>query len=390
MQCCIHCFKNEFIQANVRGEDEQGVCYYCDMNGEEEAWVAGVDAIGELVREKLGLAYKNATMDDVPFHVLSAFSTTIEDVLRDTEDIFSECLDNSKDGISKLIRDMFKHSGPSWRDIAQGDFDEWDNGYAEIILIDEFYITPDDNHFRYKWDEFTYVVKHVNRFFNIGSSREAMLEEFNVFYEKMKICLPAGTLIWRARSNPKNPLNTLEAKSYECGPPPRNISKALRMNPAGISYFYGSDDPKTCKAEIRPEPDDHIIYGQFSTKRDLQILDLSEVVHIGTRSIFDPDYDHDFNWATEFLKGFIEEISKPIEDNEAPIEYVPTQILSEYIRKLGYDGVRYRSSKTGCQNYTLFCGREEQKQLEDYWKRTHPSQVPEFTEWLELVHFEQE
>lgn len=391
MQCCIHCFKNEFIQEVVKGEQELGVCDYCDMDGEEEVWVAGVYVIGDFIREKLGQAYKNATTDDVPYHVLRSLATTIEDVLWNSEDIFSEYLDNNDD-IPKLIKDMFKYSGPSWHDIAQGDVDEWEKGYAEIVKIDEFYASQDDNYFRYQWDDFTHVVKHVNRFFDIGSNRtrEAMLDEFQIIFEKMECSLPKGTLFWRARLNPKNPVETIEEQLKECGPPPRNYSKALRMNPAGITYFYGSDDLETCKNEIRTKIGDHVIYGRFSTKKNLRILDLSKVVYIGAKSIFDPDYNHHFNWATEFLEGFVEEVSKPIDDDDASIEYVPTQILSEYIRKLGYDGVRYRSSKTGCLNYTLFCGRDEQASSDEFWKKwRHPSQVPEFTDWLDLNHFGQ-
>jgi hypothetical protein len=133
------------------------------------------------------------------------------------------------------------------------------------------------------------------------------------------------------------------------------------MNPAGISYFYGSADKDTCKEEIRPKTDDKIIYGHFATKKDLRIVDLSEATMISAKSIFDPDYDHTMNLATYFLMGFVKEISNPINENDAPIEYVPTQILSEYIRKLGYDGLCFQSCLTEQLNYTMYCGREEQQ-----------------------------
>lgn len=67
---------------------------------------------------------------------------------------------------------------------------------------------------------------------------------------------------------------------------------------------------------------------------------------LSARSIFSPNYEHDMNWAYDFLKLFSAEISKPIKLDEAPIEYIPTQILSEYIRLKGYEGVGYRSSIT--------------------------------------------
>jgi len=393
MYCCIHCFDNIHIQAVIHNEDEQGQCSYCDMNGEDEVPVAGVDVVGEVVREALSKAYKNATTDDVPYRALESISTTIEDVLIHTEEIFSEELDNSGN-ISLLIQDLFQYSGPSeYEQMHDGEMDEWEGGDVSIVMIDEFYASKDDNHFRYQWDEFTYVVKHVNRFFDMGGSRESMLGDFDGFFEVMARQLPVGTRIWRARSKPDLPIATIEARTKESGPPPRDRARPLRMNPAGISYFYGSEDKKTCKLEIRPGEDDHILYGKFETLRDLQVVDLSVAPRIHVKSIFDPDYDHSMEWATLFLEGFIEEISRPIDEKAAPIEYVPTQILSEYIRKLGYDGVLFRSSITQEINYLLFCGREEtQSEPARLWRPrwNHPNQVPDFRQWLKLIDFDQE
>lgn len=361
------------------------------MDGHEDAYVSDIEIIGELIREKLGLAYKNASTDDVPYHVLSSLATSIEDVLRYEENIFSEELDETGK-IPGLIQDLFTYSGPSYREIAQGDYDEWESGDAEIVEIDKFYVDRDNNHFRYHWDEFTYLVKHVNRFFDIGSSREDMLDTFKEFFKQMESILPIGTLIWRARSNPNQLSSQLTTMQQVCGPPPRNLSKSLRMNPAGISYFYGSADKYTCKDEIRPKFDDNIVYGHFATKKELRIVDLSVAPAIYVKSIFDPEYDHSMNWASTFLEGFVMEISKPIDEQSAPIEYVPTQILSEYIRKLDYDGLCFRSCFTGKLNYTLFCGKEEMSEPVGFgWRFSRMNhQVPEFTEWLELVNFELE
>lgn len=393
MKCCVHCFTNHFIQAVIREQNEIGSCSYCNMNNEEEeAFVSDMDIVGELIRGKLGLAYKNASTDDVPYDVLSGISTTIEDVLRYSEDIFSLDLDDTGD-IPIFIEELFKSSGPSYRDIAQGDFDEWEGGDAEIIMIDEFYVGRNDNHLRYHWDEFTYLVKHVNRFFDIAGSREEMLDTFKELLEQMEYTLPKESLIWRARTNPIIISNDKTIMQYECGSPPRNLARPLRMNPAGISYFYGSADRDTCKQEIRPKVDDKIVYGLFSTKKDLRIIDLSKVPEIHAKSIFDPEYDHSMNWATMFLEGFVMEISKPIEEGDAPIEYVPTQILSEYIRKLGYDGLSFNSCITEQLNYTMYCGRDEQKTEPagfPWRKFSHANQVPEFTEWMELMSFDLE
>lgn len=54
------------------------------------------------------------------------------------------------------------------------------------------------------------------------------------------------------------------------------------------------------------------------------------------------------------------EITKPIDKNPG-IEYVPTQIFTEYIRFLNIyhiDGIIYRSSLTGGRNIVLFYDNE--------------------------------
>ena len=58
----------------------------------------------------------------------------------------------------------------------------------------------------------------------------------------------------------------------------------------------------------------------------------------------------------KFLKQFHSEITKPITQN-AGIEYVPTQIFTEYIRFMNdkhIDGIIYKSSLTGKKNIVLF------------------------------------
>ncbi|MED4600017.1 RES family NAD+ phosphorylase [Paenibacillus validus] len=388
--CCVHCFTNDFIQATIRKARKKGECDYCNMKGNKQVWVADVGDVGDFIRERLALGYTNATRDDVPFHALRSISTTIEDVLIFEEEIFSEELDN-KGKIGEILGDLFKESGPSYRDIAQGADDEWEGGDAPIVLKDAFFVSGDDNPLTLSWSDFTYYVKHICRYFDMGAApyRESALARFLPIIRGMATTLPQGTDIWRARIMKPGDGRVLKATRHlECGPPPRNKAIPLRMNPSGISYFYGAEDIATCLEEVRVKRRDRVLQGKFRTKLDLTIVDLSHKVVLGVRSVFDPNYDHDYNWASHFVENFIEEVSRPISTKEAPIEYVPTQILCEYIRKLGYDGVRYKSSLTGKMNYALFCGRAETNVTDAWWR--HPDQVPDFTGWLELVEFKQE
>lgn len=59
---------------------------------------------------------------------------------------------------------------------------------------------------------------------------------------------------------------------------------------------------------------------------------------------------------TGILKAFANHMSLPIEKDTAPIDYVPTQFLSELIKDLNYDGIKYKSSLSDKEgfNYVLF------------------------------------
>lgn len=382
MYCCVNCFSNSYIIEKIQSYGETDDCEYCQS---ENVAVAEVSEIGEYIRVCLSKAYNNATTDDIPYWMLKGDATTIDDVLRWDEEIFSAEVED-RNIAEKLLSELMTESGPSWHDIADGDFDYYEGGEAEIVLIDAFY-GPDQNRYQLSWEEFTYTVKHVNRFFDVASNRtrEQMLSEFDPFFKLMEKELPLGYQIWRGRRDPDQPYVTPDQQTKECGPPPRSKATPLRMNPSGISYFYAAEDRVTSAKEIRASEGTLAIYGLFETTRPLRIVDLSDIPIVRVESIFSPEYNHELNWAGHFLRSFRNETSKPVQSNDAHIEYIPTQILSEYIRKQGYDGIRYLSSLTDGYNLTLFCGPSDVDN-EDSWILQN-LQISTYTDWLILVDF---
>lgn len=121
------------------------------------------------------------------------------------------------------------------------------------------------------------------------------------------------------------------------------------MNPAGISYLYLAFSQETSLAEIQYNSTQEAGIGQFELSRDLNILDLTELPALP--SIFD-DSRRDEREELVFIKKFISEIKKPVKkDGSEHIEYVPSQIVSEYFaiifqRKDGtkLDGIKYPSA----------------------------------------------
>ncbi|WP_257147077.1 RES family NAD+ phosphorylase [Bacillus cereus] len=69
------------------------------------------------------------------------------------------------------------------------------------------------------------------------------------------------------------------------------------------------------------------------------------------------------------------------------MEYVATQVLSEYVRILGYDGIKYESSKVkGTYNYVLFCGPNPNlcKELYIDYNFNSDDELFYFYQWLRL------
>lgn len=168
--------------------------------------------------------------------------------------------------------------------------------------------------------------------------------------------LPVGTKLYRGRpKDGKAPY--MEFKDLTA--PPSKSAKNNRMNPQGISLFYGSLDKETPISEIQNYLDDkskNIFLGEFETTKELNIIDLC--------SIPTPDF-----WMCEngdwqkysFLRSFHDEISKPVDPNDEVIDYIPTQVFSEYLRYIQktdsgkkYDGIIYKSSQTNKKNIVLF------------------------------------
>jgi hypothetical protein len=144
----------------------------------------------------------------------------------------------------------------------------------------------------------------------------------------------------------------------DLGSPPAKFAKIPnRMSPAGIPMFYGAFDVKTAALETftANEKDKEAIAGVFRCTRDLTILNLSAGRYLP--SIFDSEDRHK-RTSAKFLIDFIIDFSKPIDrEDRAHIDYVPTQVVTEYFRHIfklddgtTLDGIIYPSSKKGGNN----------------------------------------
>ena len=175
------------------------------------------------------------------------------------------------------------------------------------------------------------------------------------------------------------------ATAEELGPPPSHEAvQSNRMNPPGIPIFYAADQPETALLETAIAPGQFAV-GEFKTLRDATLLDLTD---IPLPSLFEPStVNTKFlrHRALIFLRYIAAEISRPIErDKYVHIEYVPTQVVAEYLHSqpimepVKVDGIKYSSSARWCgTSYALFVTQDNLRES---------SRVALFQEiWLRLV-----
>lgn len=133
----------------------------------------------------------------------------------------------------------------------------------------------------------------------------------------------------------------LKFKGYDrknCLPPPPEKAIAGRANPKGISYTYLSEDELTPIYEVRPTINQIVSIAKFKTTKKLKIYDLSS---------------HKTNEIFPLLETISGKFSLPY--NGMPDEYIPTQFITELIRTMEFDGIKFNSSlNENGKNVVLF------------------------------------
>ncbi|EHK65519.1 RES family NAD+ phosphorylase [Achromobacter arsenitoxydans] len=139
------------------------------------------------------------------------------------------------------------------------------------------------------------------------------------------------------------------------GPPPKEITSVGRANPAGIPYLYLAENQNTAAAEIRPHTGDRVCVAEFDIPDGLKLVDLrAPRTMISPLDLGDEDRIASLKNDLPFLERLGEELTRPVIPTRVAIDYVPSQYLCELIKKLGWDGVVYRSSVGTGMNMALF------------------------------------
>lgn len=379
---CIFCVEDEGLRGFIEREAYVNICTFCGTESTDTIAIP-LSEVLPYISECLSREYDDPA-EELPYE--SAEGGYIGQVLT-TRDLLEEHLwgdlPNDDDGVLMDALCDGLEDGRGW---CQKDY----------------FSVSDNDRLRFSWDEFCELIKHSRRYFFLQKRLDdqelysplVLLNELALWCKKFGLVktLRADQSLYRARlQKPGEILKT----AVELGPPPQGKAiMANRMSPPGIVMFYVSEEAETALRETAKEGQkgrERYVTGEFRTLRDVKILDLAEIPPIP--SIFEEipeSLEYNPRPPLIFLNYFTDELSKPIaRDPLTHIEYIPTQVITEYFRtEFTYEsepiaGIRYPSARHrgGC-SLVLFATQDN---LVD-GKLLNASIPPlETNRWIELV-----
>jgi hypothetical protein len=245
----------------------------------------------------------------------------------------------------------------SHRDIAQGAepfYDDQANYESKESAREREWIEERDHwyerRFNYQWSEFCEQVQYQRRFFKLKELLDDLFgapEEYEKGTIRPIYNLTRGQSIYRARQLDDALTETLlRANSIkELGPPPKVKTPSGRMNVEFIPAFYAAFSEYTAVTEIRPSIGDKVAIGQFALQNDIRVFDFTAFSTRGEENDRTSSYAHT---RYEFITQLEHEISKRISLFARQREYIPTQIVAEYLKEyFACEAVVYKSSMSG-------------------------------------------
>lgn len=139
-------------------------------------------------------------------------------------------------------------------------------------------------------------------------------------------------------------------KPYEnekIGNPPIKFTGPGRINRHGVSYLYLASSINTAISEVRPHPGETISTGKFVAKKDLLIANLS------TQFISESLMNEDGLSSLSLIATIANTLSKTGSPSDNSL-YSVTQLISDIVRDLGFDGISFKSSVSDGTNYVIF------------------------------------
>jgi len=332
---CDDCVDDLYLKSVIVRRAVSDTCSYCDRSEQTDIAAAFAEVM-ELIANTAYYYFGDPTHVGVPWDRGPVIDPT------DTADMLASLPLDCNDKFLDDVIDAFHNTG--WVEAADG---HWASLHEHEVL-------------HYSWASFVRLVKYETRFHFHTKSPSEFAEPQEVAPGKFLEVLgrvvsnvglvrsiPTGTILFRVRIRRGD---EWAADAEQLGAPPPDKARAGRMNPAGISYLYTALEAQTAIAETVKGPPVEVVIARFATVRPLTIIDLSDLPELP--SIFDGE-QRDLRESLLFLRAFSKEVSRPVsQDGSEHIDYVPSQVVSEYFAQVfqpevgetRIDGMLYRSA----------------------------------------------
>lgn len=328
---CSNCIVDDYLSDFIKVNASSKSCSYClitDVNN----IACDYKIIAQMIYDSIFLSYKDAQDTGMPY-VEGGWlfdEVYIEDLIADFDPGWNE----------EFGQDIINSADP--------------NLYLVPHVLNDWAGIPSSEVLGYGWEEFKDQILYKTRYLFLTQKSShndfysiplvAMLDRLGDLCKRLNLIkvVEKDCTFYRVRSHAENEGFTQFA---EIGAAPRGKAGAGRMNPVGISYFYIAFSQKTAELEVIS---DQFFWSLAKIKllNNISVLNLSDLPPLP--SIFDKE-NHDLREEILFLHQFVEDLLKPVSrDGSEHIEYVPTQVVSEYFRYVfepKLQGIMYPSVK---------------------------------------------
>jgi len=172
--------------------------------------------------------------------------------------------------------------------------------------------------------------------------------------------IPGSKILWRAQVGHDWGETQVAFDEFEQVPcafsatrmkPLKDRAPEGRVNPKGIPYLYLATDRNTAIAEVRPWIGVYVSVAQLTTVQDLRVVNCASDDIRRKIYIQEPSADER---ERQVWRDIDQAFAEPVSPSDDYASYVPTQIIAEFFRQNGFDGLAYRSSLGPGRNIALF------------------------------------
>lgn len=314
MICCSNCFCDSELKPIIEGLGEKGDCQIC---GGSNVYIYDTHEHSELIGYFDELISIYTPAQSLPSVFPKAEIRLLKDELLANWSIFNK-LDATD--VYKIITSI---CDDKYQEIPE----LFDSPVGIAELYNQEFLREHSLLKTNSWEKFVTALKKQNRFHTNHINLE-ILERFCSYIRKL---YKKGTIFYRGRISSSKGL-----RSDEMGAPPHEKASGGRANAPGIRCLYLASDIDTTIHEVRAGAFDFITVGKFELQQDIIVVDLKSINKISP-FLENLDYlEHAIN--KEHLNKINAEMGKALRRSDSPLDYVPTQYISDFIKSIEYNG----------------------------------------------------